>query len=67
MKPVLIDLLEDDTVARHALGALQRVIGKAQMGPHLERLAARSAGTQRGKEAASRLRKWQEVSPSNTP
>ena len=58
MEPVLIDLLEDDTVARHALGALQRVIGKAQVGPHLERLAARSAGTPLGQVAASRLRKW---------
>lgn len=56
--PVLIDLLEDDTVARHALGALQRVIGKAQMRPHLERLAARSPETPLGKQAATRLRKW---------
>jgi hypothetical protein len=58
VEPVLIRLLEDDTVARHALSALQRVIGKAQMSPHLERLAARSPGTPLGKQAASRLRKW---------
>lgn len=67
VEPVLIELLEDDTVARHALSALQRVICKAEMRPHLERLAARSSGTPLGKQAARRLRNWQESLPSNEP
>lgn len=67
VEPVLIELLEDDTVARHALGALRRVIGKAEMRPHFERLAARSPGTPLGRQAASRLRKWQESRRTDKP
>lgn len=57
VEPVLIDLLNDDDVARHAMSALQRVIGQARMRPHWERLVARTPDSPLGKQAASRLRK----------
>jgi hypothetical protein len=57
---LLLEFLDDNDVALHAMSALQRVIGAADALPHIEATAERHRGTPLGDTAireARRMRK----------